>query len=697
MIATAIKIDPDSTPAERIEKLDTHFWQAWSAAAPRIHPQFVRYVALRNLKKEIKNIVFGYGPLEDLLRLPIVSEIMVVDREHIFVERNGVLQDSGRRFVSDEAIESIIQRIVSRVGRRIDKSQPLVDARLRDGSRVNAVISPIAVSGPCLTVRKFPANKLHIRDLIAKGSMSPTLAQFLRGIVLSHRNIIVSGGTGTGKTTLLNCLSDFIPDAERVVTVEDTAELRLSGDHVVRLETKDANVEGRGEYTIRDLVKNALRMRPDRIVVGECRGAEALDMLQAMNTGHDGSLTTVHANNARDAMLRLEVLVQTAADLPLDSIRRQIAAAVDVVVQLTRLRDGRRCITQVAEILDVNPRTGQIETRELFRLPELHQPGRNRFLDGSTPQLHRIACRCGALSVGSVLSVGRRSLGANVGARLMFLLAAGLTIAAAVALATLSIGPAWDSLSRRHIADLSELLKRLAIEDRYLETGMRIWGAALLAVPIVFVFVLQMAPLAIPATAMIYVAPKAILKAAVAQRRKKIRDQLVAATSALANACRAGLSLSQGIAMIADETPDPLASELKRISREEQHGRPLIEAIRDTKNRLRLDSFTLLSTSLLAALERGGPITEVLDTIGKSLQEHQRVEGVIDSETAGHRRVVWILVLFPIALLGMFQVMHPIGVEAMLGTLVGQIVLTVIVGLLWLTVWWSNRILDIEV
>jgi len=270
-------------------------------------------------------------------------------------------------------------------------------------------------------------------------------------------------------------------------------------------------------------------------------------------------------------------------------------------------------------------------------------------------------------------------------------------LAISVAIATLSLGPVWDSVSRRHVAELSDLLKRLTIEDRLLNVGMRCWGAALLGVPIFFVFLLRMPPLAIPATAMVYFAPRAILKAAVARRRKRIRDQLVAATSALANACRAGLSLSQGIALIANETPDPLAGELKRISREEQHGRPLIEALRDTKDRLRIDGFTLLSTSLLAAMERGGPITDVLDTIGSSLQEHQRVEGVIESETAGHRRVVWILVAFPLVLLGLFKLMHPIGVTAMTETFVGQVVLTIIVGLLWLTVWWSNRILDIEV
>jgi Flp pilus assembly CpaF family ATPase len=364
----------EASAVERIDAVERKFWSAWDSIGGSIHEGFKSYLSLRHLKKELKDIVFGYGPLEDLLRLPNVSEIMVVDKYHIYIERGGNLQNSGRRFISDAVIESIIQRIVANVGRRIDRSQPLVDARLADGSRVNAVIAPLAVSGPTLTIRKFPERKLIVDDLIAKGAMTRTAAEFLRAAVLGRRNILISGGTGTGKTTLLNCLSDFIPDKERIVTVEDTAELQLAKEHVVRLETKSANIEGTGEYTIRDLVKNALRMRPDRIVVGECRGPEALDMLQAMNTGHDGSLTTIHANNANDVILRLEVLVQMAADLPVDSIRHQIASAVDVIVQLKRMRDGRRCLSQITEVAGINPVTGKLEMRDLFLLDEPEGP-----------------------------------------------------------------------------------------------------------------------------------------------------------------------------------------------------------------------------------------------------------------------------------------------------------------------------------
>ncbi len=369
-VSSALKLDALDDPADRIDTIEDKFWPVWKSLQSKIQNDFCEYLCKRYLKQQIKDIFFGYGPLEDLLRIPSISEIMVVNSDLIYVERNGVLELTGRRFVSDSVTESIMSRIVGRVSRRIDRSQPLVDARLSDGSRVNAVINPIAVSGPCLTIRKFPFHKLTVDDLIAKGALSRTLADFLKACVINRCNILVSGGTGTGKTTLLNCLSDFIPDNERIVTIEDTAELRLQKTHVVRMESKLANIEGAGSYSIRDLVKNSLRMRPDRIVVGECRGSEALDMLQAMNTGHDGSLTTIHANTSEDVILRLEVLTQMAADLPIVSIHRQIASAIDLIVQLHRYSSGRRCITQVTEVVGMNPEGTGIQLRDLFLLDE---------------------------------------------------------------------------------------------------------------------------------------------------------------------------------------------------------------------------------------------------------------------------------------------------------------------------------------
>jgi Flp pilus assembly CpaF family ATPase len=359
----------DSTPIEvRLEGLEREFWPFWAGRSRALVDEGFRdYLALRTIKKDLKDIIFGYGPIEDLLRTPTVSEIMVNDSEHIFIEHQNRLKSSGRRFVSDEVTLSIIERIVAAVNRRIDRSQPIVDARLPDGSRINAVIPPLAVCGPCLTIRKFPDRALDLAALVRTDSLSDSAARFLRASVQNRRNLIVSGGTGSGKTTLLNCLSDCIPENERIITVEDTAELRLRHPHVVRLETRDKNLEGQGAYTIRDLVRNALRMRPDRVVVGECRGAEALDMLQAMNTGHDGSLTTIHANSPLDVISRLEVMVQMAADLPLAAIHRQIASGLDLIVHLERIQ-GQRRVTQISELTGYDRRGGTIRVRDLYRV-----------------------------------------------------------------------------------------------------------------------------------------------------------------------------------------------------------------------------------------------------------------------------------------------------------------------------------------
>jgi len=303
------------------------------------------------LLTELGDDVLGHGPLQRLLDDDSITEIMVNGVDRIYVERGGRLERTTVSFASEVQLRRVIERIVSRVGRRIDESSPLVDARLPDGSRVNAVIPPLAVSGSTLTIRKFARDPFQVSDLIAFGTLTPEMAELLDACVAARLTIIVSGGTGTGKTTLLNVLSSYIPTDERIVTIEDSVELQLQQDHVVRLEARPPNVEGRGEITIRDLVRNALRMRPDRIVVGECRGGESLDMLQAMNTGHDGSLSTVHANSPRDAIARLETLVLMAGmELPLRAVREQIASAVDVVIQLTRLRDGTRRVTHVTEV-----------------------------------------------------------------------------------------------------------------------------------------------------------------------------------------------------------------------------------------------------------------------------------------------------------------------------------------------------------
>ena len=304
------------------------------------------------LIQDVTDDILGYGPIDKLLRDDDVSEIMCNGPEQIFAERSGKLTLEDVTFADEMHLRRIIDKIVAQIGRRIDESSPLCDARLPDGSRVNAVVSPLAVGGPFLTIRKFAADPLRIDDLIRFGTLSVHSARFLQACIVGKLNVLVSGGTGTGKTTTLNVLSSFIPDGERIVTVEDAKELQLNQEHVLSLETRPPNIEGKGEITIRDLVKNSLRMRPDRIVVGECRSGEALDMLQAMNTGHDGSLTTLHANNPRDSLSRLETLVLMAGyDLPVRAIREQISSAVDCIVQLQRLRDGTRRITHISEVV----------------------------------------------------------------------------------------------------------------------------------------------------------------------------------------------------------------------------------------------------------------------------------------------------------------------------------------------------------
>ena len=306
----------------------------------------------RQVTREITDDILGYGPLEPFLHDDTVSEVMVNGPDSIYIERSGKIEHTGATFVDDAHLMRIIDKIVSSVGRRVDESSPMVDARLPDGSRVNAIIPPLALRGPTLTIRKFSRDPYTMDDLINFGSITPKAAQFLAACVNGKLNILISGGTGTGKTTTLNAMSAYIPNVERIVTIEDAAELQLQQQHVITLESRPPNIEGQGEVRIRELVRNSLRMRPDRIIVGEVRGPETLDMLQAMNTGHEGSLTTIHANSPRDALSRLETLVMTAGvELPHRAIREQIASAFDLLVQITRLVDGSRRITHVSEVL----------------------------------------------------------------------------------------------------------------------------------------------------------------------------------------------------------------------------------------------------------------------------------------------------------------------------------------------------------
>ena len=336
----------------------------------------------RRIVREIADDILGYGPLEPLLRDDTVTEVMVNAHDRVYVERSGKLEATNISFVDDAHLLRIIDKIVSQVGRRVDEASPMVDARLPDGSRVNAIIPPLALRGPTLTIRKFSRDPYTMDDLIAFGSITSKAAHFLGVGVRVKLNILISGGTGTGKTTLLNAMSAFVPGDERIVTIEDAAELQLQQDHVITLESRPPNIEGQGEIRIRELVRNALRMRPDRIIVGEVRGAETLDMLQAMNTGHDGSLTTIHANSPRDALSRLETLVLTAGvDLPLRAIREQISSAFDLLVQIARLVDGSRRITHVTEVLRMESELITLQDIFVAKPPEENVAAAMRLLN----------------------------------------------------------------------------------------------------------------------------------------------------------------------------------------------------------------------------------------------------------------------------------------------------------------------------
>ncbi len=359
------------------QEAETLIKQVMKDVAAELPPQLDRELICRQVLDE----AVGLGPLEELLADDSVTEIMVNRFDEIYVERDGRLLRHPMTFTGDRAVMGVIERIVAPLGRRIDESSPMVDARLKDGSRVNAIIPPLALKGPCLTIRKFAKHKLSAQDLVTFGAISPAMAEFLEVCVVARKNVIVSGGTGSGKTTLLNILSNFIPPGERIITVEDAAELKLHHAHLISLEARPPNLEGKGAVLIRDLVKNTLRMRPDRIVVGECRGSEALDMLQAMNTGHEGSLTTLHANTARDALARLETMVLMAGmELPLAAIREQIASAVDIIVQQTRFACGSRMVTSVTELTGME--SGKIQIQEIFRFHNQGYTGPNGKVRG---------------------------------------------------------------------------------------------------------------------------------------------------------------------------------------------------------------------------------------------------------------------------------------------------------------------------
>ena len=429
-------------------------------------------------------------------------------------------------------------------------------------------------------------------------------------------------------------------------------------------------------------------MRPDRIIVGECRGGEALDMLQAMNTGHDGSMTTIHANTSEDVILRLEVLVQMAADLPIDSIHRQIASAIDLIVQLSRLRDGSRRVTQVTEVIDYDEREHTIRTKDIFRMEDADGEAQ---LDPDRLAAHvsgRID-RTGVDRHGVVLPVGKPL-------QSLMILTSTLAAFSAAFLAALWIGPAWDRVSRSYVGDMVAHLQALGASSKQVAFYMRWWGIAMVAVPLVAGFVLRMVPVALGLTYLLFVGPRDLLGWRIAQRRILLRDQMVKAAVALANSARAGLSQAQGLELIARETPDPLASEFRRIVGDYQAGRPLARALEETQKRLGLDSFTIFSTVLMVCMERGGNVAFALDRISTNLQELQRLERKLETSTASGRRMALILGAFPFVFLGGFTLLDPDMMNTMYTSLIGQLVLLGVGVLVYVSFLWCEKIMKVE-
>jgi Flp pilus assembly CpaF family ATPase len=365
-----IRVNPNETAEQKAERVDLLLPWALQNRRVAVLPEEHQALAKGLLREQLLDIIFGLGPLEDLMVAPDVNDIMVLPTGQIYIERGGRIQDSGRRMASPVISSDICQRLVGQVGRSLNQTSSMVDARMPDGSRLNAVAEPVSLYGPALTIRRFPQKRLTVDNLIEKGSISREIAAFLRACVIARKNIVIAGGTGSGKTTMINALASFIPATERIVTVEDTAEVQLAQEHTVTLQARMPNLEGKGAIPIRALVRNALRMRPDRIIVGECRSGETLDMLQAMNTGHDGSMTTLHANNPQDAILRLEVMALEAEgiDLPSRAIREIIAAATDLLIQVKRLPDGSRCVTSICEVAGFDEEDGVVIVEEIFKL-----------------------------------------------------------------------------------------------------------------------------------------------------------------------------------------------------------------------------------------------------------------------------------------------------------------------------------------
>ncbi|TMB46227.1 MAG: hypothetical protein E6J53_05510 [Chloroflexi bacterium] len=618
-----------------------------------------------HLVEAILDDVLGLGPLQGLLKDPAITEIMINHPQQVYVERAGRVTLSPIVFESAAQLRQVIDRIVSTVGRRVDESSPMCDARLRDGSRVNVVLPPLAIDGPCMTIRKFSRDKLRPADLLAVGTATDVMMQFLQAAVRTKLTVLISGGTSSGKTTLLNILSSFIPQDERIVTVEDSAELQLLQDHVIRLESRPPNIEGKGAIEIRELVRNALRMRPDRIVVGECRGGEALDMLQAMNTGHEGSMSTVHANTPYDAIGRLETMVLMAgADLPARAIQKQIASAIDVIVQVERVRGGARKIVSIAEITGlVNAET---QFQELF---QFRQTGVDA--EGNAIGLHTATGRLGGILWLSAL--------AAIGV-LLACVAVGLP-----ARASQVETPSWDAVATRGPATLRDRINQpfqamadrsnrqrrlnggLSLAEHLARADLKLRASEFVMIQLAFLvggaavafWRFGFAPQFVIAGVGAYLLPMRFIKWRQGRRLKNFNRRLPDTLSLLSNALKAGLSLPQAIEAVAATSTPPISDELWRAIRELNLGTAMPQALANMVRRVGSEDLDLIVTAISIQASTGGNLSRILDGISHTIRQRIQIKTQISAMTAQMRASGWIITLLPFIVAGVLDIITP--------------------------------------
>ncbi len=643
---------------------------------------------IQKLVKEILDEALELGPIQDLLADDTVSEIMVNRRDQIFVERSGKLVLSNATFSGNSQLLAVIERIVTPLGRRIDEKTPYVDARLPDGSRVHAIIPPLSVQGPMLTIRKFAKHRLTHKDLIKFGSMTEEMADFLRACIEARLNIIISGGTGSGKTTLLNVLASFIPPNERILTVEDAAELQLPQEHWGRLETRPANIEGKGEVSIRELVRNTLRMRPDRIVVGECRAGEALDMLQAMNTGHDGSMTTVHANAPRDAIARLETLVMMAGmDLPAKAIREQIASAVNLVVQQSRLADGSRRVTSITEIVGMQ---GDVVTmQEIFAFKKTGMD-KNRKVIGKYVATGFIPKFIDELEQQGI-KIPRhffRRVGVSMFSPFVKFLAIGW-VGAFLLIGLLINGQrlySWIGGKATTERDSMGKMLDLMFVEITPERLMLYYAGYLIGMFLLFML------LAWPSLGkgiffgglwviLSWKAPGKMIALLHKRRIKRFVFQMMDGLSLMSNAMRSGLNVPQALQLVSDELPNPIAQEFGLVLSQNKLGVTLEDAMSNLSIRMPNDDIEMFTTSVNILKETGGNLAETFDSIAYTIRERIKIESKIAAMTAQGVFQGIIVVLMPFALAAMLYAIDPMRVAPMFTTLIGWAMLTVMISL----------------